>query len=411
MIRPRVSLWITYRKTLDIPSSSIVKSRKFSSLTCGSFGFERNLHIPTVNMTHPPSAIMQALTAAMSSGPAKQLEDTNYKPRKQDYWHAVTDGTWQPISPPQLPSSAIPEPAIDTEAIRLISWNIDVLVGYAEERMRAALQYLDRLIALTPNEVPVVVFLQEMGQSDLEQIRDAVWIKQRFNIAEIDHLHWLSPYYGTNVLVDRRLAIKNIFRVPWVSKFDRDGLFVDIALTNTQDPHGNPKLLRLCNVHLESLVANPPVRPSQMALASQYLKKPEVAASLVAGDMNAIQPFDRTLYSENGLRDAYLELGGQEDSDDGYTWGYQVPQWLRDKFGCSRMDKILLRGALQPRKFERIGMGVKVDEAVRQEVETEVEGGWVTDHYGVMGDFALTEGWSLHVLEPGVDSKAKSKLT
>jgi tyrosyl-DNA phosphodiesterase 2 len=360
-------------------------------------------------MTPPPSAIMQALTAAMSSGPAKQLEDTNYKPRKQDYWHAATDGTWQPISPPQLPLSAIPEPPIDTKAIRLISWNIDVLIGYAEERMRAALRYLDRLIASTPNEIPVVVFLQEMGQSDLEQIRDASWIKQRFNVAELDHLNWLSPLYGTTALVDRRLTIKNIFRVPWVSKFDRDGLFVDIALTNSQQSHEDGKVLRLCNVHLESLVADRPVRPSQMALASQYLKKPGIAAALLAGDTNAIQPFDRTLHVDNGLKDAYLELGGQEDSDEGYTWGYQVPQWLRDKFGCSRMDKILLCGAMQPTKFKRIGMGIKVAEDVRREVETEVEGGWVTDHYGVMGDFDLTDGWEL-VPERGIDSKVRSKL-
>jgi hypothetical protein len=45
---------------------------------------------------------------------------------------------------------------------------------------------------------------------------------------------------------------------------------------------------------------------------------------------------------------------------------------------------------------------------VRQEVETQVEGGWVTDHYGVMGDFALTNGWALYVPEPGFDSRARS---
>jgi tyrosyl-DNA phosphodiesterase 2 len=408
MIKPRVSLWISYRKNVDISFSPTVVSCNLSSLTCASCGFTRQLHRPEVNMTPPPSAVMQALTAAMSSGPAEQLDDDNYNPKLQDFWQATEHGTWQSTSPSQSPSSAVPEPPIDTKAIRLISWNIDVLIGYAEERMRAALRYLDRVTASTPDEVPIVVFLQEMGQSDLEQIRDADWIKARFNIAEIDHRNWLSPHYGTTALVDRRLTINNVFRVPWVSKFDRDGLFVDIALTNTQESRQDGKVLRLCNVHLESLVADPPVRPSQMASASQYLEKPEVAAALLAGDTNAIQPFDRTLHIENGLKDAYLELGGQEDSDEGYTWGYQVPQLLRHRFGCSRMDKILLRGALQPVKFERIGMGIKVAENVRQEVETQVEGGWVTDHYGVMGDFALTNGWALYVPEPGFDSRARS---
>jgi tyrosyl-DNA phosphodiesterase 2 len=277
-----------------------------------------------------------------------------------------------------------------------MSWNIDILVGCAEERMRAALQHLDGLVASTPSETPVVVFLQEMGQSDLEQIRNADWVKKRFNITELDHQNWLSPLYGTTVLIDHRLVIESIFRVPWVSKFDRDGLFVDIALANTGE---DERVLRLCNTHLESLVADPPVRPLQLADASRYLKDTNVAAALLAGDLNAIQPFDRTLHSDNDLRDTYLELGGEEDSDAGYTWGYQVPQWMREKFGCSRMDKILLRSALQPRKFERIGMGVKVAEDAREVVEKDVEDGWVTDHYGVLGDFELTEGLELRIRE------------
>ena len=40
-------------------------------------------------------------------------------------------------------------------------------------------------------------------------------------------------------------------------------------------------------------------------------------------------------------------------------------------------------------------MGVKVADDVLKEVEQEIEGGFVTDHYGVMGDFELVGGWSL----------------
>jgi tyrosyl-DNA phosphodiesterase 2 len=343
-----------------------------------------------------PTDIMQALTAAMNSGPAQRLEDVHYKPRTQGYWSASKDGTWQPAPFVHQTPSSRPGLSPSSKVIRLMSWNIDILVGCAEERMRAALQHLDGLVASTPSQTPVVVFLQEMGQSDLEQIRNADWVKKRFNITELDHQNWLSPLYGTTVLIDHRLVIKSIFRVPWVSKFDRDGLFVDIALANTGE---DERVLRLCNTHLESLVADPPVRPLQLADASRYLKDTNVAAALLAGDLNAIQPFDRTLHSDNDLRDTYLELGGEEDSDAGYTWGYQVPQWMREKFGCSRMDKILLRGALQPRKFERIGMGVKVAEDAREVVEKEVEDGWVTDHYGVLGDFELTEGLELRIRE------------
>jgi tyrosyl-DNA phosphodiesterase 2 len=354
------------------------------------------------------SPVMQALSAALNSGPAQRLGHDYYKPRPQNFWIVGEDGEWQ--STYSSYSSTRAGSPLNPGATRLISWNIDVLVGHAEERMRAALIHLEELVSSTPSETPVVVLLQEIGQSDLVQIRAADWIKNRFNITEHDHKNWTAPHYGTTTLIDRRLSIASVFRVPWVTKFDRDGLFVDIAVTNKQPANADPKVLRLCNTHLESLVADPPVRPLQLAAASPYLKKPNVVGALLAGDLNAIQPFDRTLHSDNGLKDTYLELGGQEDSDDGYTWGYQVAQWMKDKFGCSRMDKILFHGAVQPSSFMRIGMGVKVAEEDRERVEKEIEGAWVTDHYGVMGDFNLLEGWELQTHDADGE-QVRSKLS
>ena len=339
------------------------------------------------------TSIQQALSAALNSPPAHSLEDAHYQPRHQIHYSATSEGIWTPTSSTQFPTIvSTPDSSLNPHAIRLISWNIDVLVGFAEERMRAALEYLEVLVSSVSVDVSVVVFLQEMGCSDLQLICDSSWIKERFYITDLDNRNWLGPLYGTTTLVDRRLTIKDVFRVPWVSKFQRDGLFVDIALSDSKP---QSRVLRLCNTHLESLVADPPVRPLQVAVASEYLQKPDVAFALLAGDMNAIQPFDRTLHTEHALTDTYLELGGQEDSDDGYTWGQQAPRWIREKFGCCRMDKILFRGDILPKTFERIGMGVKVAEEVRDEVEREIEGGWVTDHYGVMADFELTGGCKL----------------
>lgn len=355
--------------------------------------------------------IQQALTASLSSGPAQKLEDAHYRLRPQKYWSPGAGGTWQSIRPAEIPSDTSLDSPFDTKAIRLLSWNIDVLVGFAEERMHAALKYLEQLVSSSPSDVAIVIFLQEMGQSDLEQIRNSTWIKKRFNITDVYNSHWLSPLYGTTTLVDQRLHINNVFRVPWISKFHRDGLFVDIGLSHPESQSGDAKVLRLCNTHLESLVADPPVRPLQLAAAAEYLQQPEVACALLAGDLNAIQPFDRTLHVENNLDDAYLDLGGTEDSDEGYTWGQQVPQWMKDTFGCSRMDKILFRGEVRPNKFARIGMGVKVAENVREEVEKEIDGGWVTDHYGVMGNFELQSEWRLHSLSSGGGQAMKSKLS
>ncbi|KAJ4373042.1 hypothetical protein N0V83_003333 [Neocucurbitaria cava] len=305
----------------------------------------------------------------MSSGPAQRREDAFYNPRPQGYFSPAENGTWtSSTTAPQSPTVAFSGPPTNPKAIRLISWNIDVLVGFAEERMSAALEYLETLVSSTPADTPLVIFLQEMGLSDLDQIRASKWIHQRFNATDLDNKNWLSPLYGTTTLIDRRLKINNVFRVPWFSKFDRDGLFVDIALEGPSGADSSSTVMRLCNTHLESLVADPPVRPAQVAAASPYLHAPAVTSALLAGDLNAIQPFDRTLHSENNLKDTYLELGGAEDSDEGYTWGYQVPQWMKDKFGCSRMDKIFFAGEVTPRAFERIGAGVKVKEEFRERV-------------------------------------------
>lgn len=330
---------------------------------------------------------------------AEELEDEFYKPRPQPYWHY--DGSqWISASVSPSPSLLFTSYSdVNLQRIRLISWNIDILIPFVEERMSAALDYLeDLIISETPNNIPVLVYLQEMGQSDLKQIREARWIQERFFIADFDQKNWVSPFYGTQMLIDKRLRIHRVFRVPWYSGMDRDGLFVDIGISaspsTSQGGESKGKFLRLCNSHLESLVSDPPVRPLQLKAASKYLWEEDVAAALLAGDLNAIQPFDRTLHSENGLRDAYLELGGKEDSDEGYTWGYQSPWGARERFGCSRMDKILFRGDLRTKAFERIGIDVKVAEEKREEVREAGRLEWVTDHYGVMGDFELL-GWKL----------------
>ncbi|KAF2737411.1 hypothetical protein EJ04DRAFT_117756 [Polyplosphaeria fusca] len=357
--------------------------------------------------TNPQSKstpILKALTEALKSGPASEREPEFYKPRSQSYWY--NDGAaWVEASPPSIPPAGTETRPMNATNIRLFSWNIDILVGFAEERMEAALEYLCELVKSTPSDIPIVIFLQEMGQSDLQQIRAAPWVQKRFFMTELDERNWLKPLYGTTTLLDRRLQIQSVFRVPWLSIFDRDGLFVDVPLAAEAPAR---QVLRLCNTHLESLVAHPPVRPRQLRAAGEMLGEQRVGAALLAGDLNAIQPFDRTLHSDNGLKDAYLELGGKEDSDEGYTWGYQCPQWMREKFGCSRMDKILLCGGVEAKRLERIGVGVKVKEEVRERCRAEGEDEWVTDHYGIMGEFAVK---GAKLVEVGSEGKASAKLS
>lgn len=338
----------------------------------------------------------------MKAGPAQKRDDESYTPRQQGYFDCGRDRIWRPAVSAQTISS--PRSDVNPRTIRLISWNIDMLVPFGKERMTAALCYLDSLVASTPLDIAVIIFLQEMTPSDLGLIASCAWIQDRFNITDVDSSCWLSPYYGTVTFIDTRLSVTSVFRVPFLSKFDRDGLFVDITFSSLKSgasPGASQKVLRLCNVHLESLVADPPVRPHQLSAAASYLHAPEVACALLAGDLNAIEPFDRTLHSENELQDAYLSLGGREDSEEGYTWGYQVPTSMRERFGCSRMDKILYCGDVEVQSFERIGAGVKVAEDVREEVRKAGEEEWVSDHHGVMGDFRIAGDWSLQTCGRG----------
>lgn len=126
----------------------------------------------------------------------------------------------------------------------------------------------------------------------------------------------------------------------------------------------------------------------------------------MAGDLNAIQEFDRTLPAENGLKDAYLDTGGVEGAEEGMTWGQMARRAERERFGLSRMDKVLFCGeGLRCVGFGRFGMDVVVEgEAVgRQLMEMAgLERPWVTDHLGVKADFEVTvEGRGEGVVKDG----------
>ncbi|KAL6248972.1 hypothetical protein RBB50_004035 [Rhinocladiella similis] len=295
------------------------------------------------------------------------------------YTFSPTASSWE-ASTPGPSSSGCQSTA---NAFTLVSWNIDFMLPYPDERMTAALNHLHSLTTQTPN--PTIILLQEMLESDLALIQAQPWIRSGYNITDVANTHWESGHYGTVILSPKSLPITSVFRVHYeATAMERDGLFVDLTVQG--------QTIRICNTHLESLIANPPKRPLQLATAAQHMHDPVVAASVLAGDLNAIQPFDKALHSDNDLQDAYLTLGGQEDSNEGYTWGQQAPTKQRNMFGCSRMDKIFFCGAVKCTKFERIGTGVTADEKHVCDGLTQgedMEQGWVTDHLGVSADFTV----------------------
>lgn len=269
--------------------------------------------------------------------------------------------------------------------IALYSWNIDFMLPFAEARMKPALAYLGSLISSNPSNLAPVIFLQECTPSDLVTIASTPWVRERFHLSDLDATNWATSLYGTVTLIDSRLPITAAFRVHYSkTRMDRDAFFIDVSLDD--------KPVRLCNTHLESMALNPPFRPPQMQIVAQYLRDAKVHAALAAGDFNAIQPFDRTLHTDNGLKDAFLELGGKEDSEEGYTWGQQAATKLREQFGCSRMDKVYFCGGAEVVKFERFGADVLVEgeEERSQIVALGFEKAWVTDHLGIKAEVRIT---------------------
>ena len=265
----------------------------------------------------------------------------------------------------------------------LLSWNIDFMLPFPTERMQVALDHLHSLVSAS--DTPSIIFLNECLVSDLKVIQSQPWIQRDYYITDLDDQYWESGYYGTCTLIPKSMSIKNVFRVHYeATRMERDVLCVDI------DSDG--KVLRICNSHLESLVADPPLRPTQVETAARYMHASDVHAAVVGGDFNAIQPFDRLLHSDNELKDAYLEMGGKEDAEEGYTWGQMAAVNQRKMFGCSRMDKLFFCGGVKVEGFERFGLGVEVnnEEIEKTLVEAEgMDGGWITDHAGVRGVFRV----------------------
>jgi tyrosyl-DNA phosphodiesterase 2 len=293
--------------------------------------------------------------------------------------------SWEPSTADQ--ASASPSSAPIT--FNVLSWNIDFMLPFEDQRMTVALNHLHELTIR--NSHPSIIFLNEMLESDLLLIQTQPWIRSSYHVTDLDKEHWESGHYGTTTLIHHALPISRAFRVHYsATKMERDGLFVDLNFTNPE------RTIRLCNTHLESLIADPPLRPAQVETTAKYLHEFGITGGIMGGDFNAIQPFDRTLHSDNNLKDAFLEHGGKEDDDAGYTWGQMAPVKQREMFGCSRMDKLFFCGdALECIGFERFGLGVKVEDKAAEKELIEVEGmdgGWVTDHAGVWGVFKVIGG-------------------
>ena len=297
---------------------------------------------------------------------------------------AGSDEKWKSVTGP---TNADHSTIVGVKRLAIYSWNIDFMLPYPDSRMRAGIRHLQRLIETQrDNDVANVIFFAECLESDLKLIASDPWVQSNFAITDLDISSWESGHYGTTTLIDRRLSVKDVFRVHYSqTRMERDGLFVDIR--------SEGGILRLCNTHLESLAFEPAYRPPQMELCARFMKDSSVAGAILAGDLNAIQDFDKTLHSDNHLKDAFLEQGGSEsDAEGGHTWGQQAATVLRERFGTSRMDKVYFCGAVRLMSFERFGAGVEIDDEYEKAelVKLGFERPWITDHLGIKAVFDVS---------------------
>lgn len=328
-------------------------------------------------------SIKQVQARAKSQVPWKPDE-----PWHQSYYSFSpgSTGGWKEVDPTRSTSAPGGQ---SLKSLALYSWNIDFMLPFADSRMMRAVDCLATLINQQHGEVATVIYLQECVETDLVLLAAHPWIRATFHLTDLDISSWQSGYYGTVTLIDRRLSVTSCFRVHYAqSRMERDAFFVDIRMGQN-----NERIIRLCNTHLESLALEPPMRPPQMALAAKYMRHENVHGAAAAGDFNAIQDFDRHLHSDNDLKDAYLELGGKEDSDDGYTWGQQASTKLRNQFGYSRMDKVYFCGGLNLKNFRRFGADifVEAEDERKHIVDLGFDRSWITDHLGVMARFEIAD--------------------
>ncbi|KAF3484126.1 uncharacterized protein GIQ15_03450 [Arthroderma uncinatum] len=348
--------------------------------------------------------------------------DACFKPRTHP-WHVFDKDTqeWKSVRPPW--PAAVPQiqyeptktrviddlPEKEYNVLRLITWSIDAFVPFTRERVDAALDHLNKFVLppYTKDSPPVIIMFQEMVEAGIEQVRKTKWVQERFAITNFDTRGFDAPY-GTLTLIQvgeapgaakefkhdmMTLRIANVFRVRWLSKFWRDGLFVDIEATVTgKNGCKETKALRICNTHLDSLSSAHPIRPQQVAKATSYLEEEIIHGGVLAGDMNAIQASDDRIAEDNKLKDAYLVLGGEEGVVEGCTWGYQRTSDKHEYFRPERLDKVFYRGGFVARALTRIGMGVVVEgEETKARMMARGLGFWVTDHYGLMADLEIVE--------------------
>ena len=299
-------------------------------------------------------------------------------------------GQW--VHAPQTPSDANIPDDVPT-SLTLVTWNVDFSKLYFNERLTAALDYLEKSLTEDKEDKggkppPCLILLQEIHVEAFDTLLTHPWVREWFMVVP-GHPNEGWPqgaWYGTVTLIARSVKLTAATCVHFgESWMDRNALVTDVLLGGGAEPHA--RVLRVINTHLESLPEGTPRRVVQLKVIAELLEQGKTESGgvggVVGGDMNAIAPSDATLPEQNGLLDAWEEkrkrdgqgVEGEDNDQDGMTWGYQPPC----QFPPGRLDKVLYTDsdAFEVKYVKKLGINERIPPA-------EDEREWVSDHFGLL---------------------------
>lgn len=114
---------------------------------------------------------------------------TRGEPASQPWFVYASERSWQPVEADKQAMRSSP-----IEALSVLSWNIDQFRAFENERMKAALDFLEGYVSHLPHK-PIVMF-NEMLSSDLEIIQLQPWVQESYYLTDISHAFWESSRYG-----------------------------------------------------------------------------------------------------------------------------------------------------------------------------------------------------------------------
>jgi tyrosyl-DNA phosphodiesterase 2 len=337
---------------------------------------------------------------AQNASPVDEFDESDSTPIYQD-WHEFNPSTqqWNQVDS----ASSRSAPHTSQQAIEyntnfvLATWNIDAFAALPQPRVSGI---LSRLISLVP--APDIIFLQEVSRPALAFLLGDESVREAWISSEADSKNWGGASFATMTLLSKalfregRVRIGPVWRVKFDSRFQRDALCCDIFVPSSNPASSSGEagetLVRLINVHLDSLAIVPSLRPQQLSIVASSLRS--VGRGLVAGDFNPVLPEDRTLVEENGLVDAWQEL---RQGEDGFTWGMGG----KEPYPPGRLDKVALLGlvardieVMDPgavvRPGARVGLGGLIEASEQEPQQEGYELAPWSDHSGLKCTLGLT---------------------